>query len=342
MKNMNDNKKIMVTGGLGFIGSHFIEMLLKEGYHIINVDKRTYASREGLEFEKDKNHKLIEKDICDLKTLPEGISHIINFAAESHVDNSIANSSPFIQSNVVGVFNLLELVRKTQKEKRPIFIQISTDEVYGDILDGSFKETDRLIPSSPYSASKAAADQLVMGWSRTYGLRTRICRSSNNYGFGQTDTKLVPTTMKNAFKKKKAIVHGDGSYKREWLYVEDNCEAIRVVMKKGKDNEIYNISSGNERTNLEVVKLILRAMNLPENHYEHVADRPGQDRRYSVNCEKIKQLGWQPKMTMEEFLPICKKMNEERSTNWPIGKKRKILRVLKLENSHLGKKILKH
>ena len=331
------NKRIMVTGGLGFIGSHFIEMLLKQGYYVINIDKRTPAAREGLALEMDKNHELIERDICDLKVLPTGISHIINFAAESHVDNSIANSSPFIKSNVLGVFNLLELTRRMPREKRPVFIQISTDEVYGDISEGSFDETDRLTPSSPYSASKAAADQLVIGWARTYGLKTRICRSSNNYGFGQTDTKLVPTTMKNAFRDKKAIVHGSGLYKREWLFVGDNCEAIRLVMDKGADGEIYNISSGSEKTNLEVVKLILHAMDKDENYYEHVSDRPGQDTRYSVNCDKIKKLGWKPKVTMEEFLPICRKLNEERSANWPVGKKRKIARLLGLEKIIYGK-----
>lgn len=301
----------MVTGGLGFIGSHFIEMLLARGYEVVNVDKRTFAARENLAFENNPHHILIEKDICDLVELPENISHIVNFAAESHVDNSIADPLPFVRSNIVGVHNLLELIRKRDKKNRPVFIQISTDEVYGDIMKGSYKETDRLIPSNPYSASKAAADQLVIGWSRTYELQTRICRSCNNYGYGQTDTKLIPTTFKSAMNNTKVGIHGTGLHKREWIYVEDNCEAIALVMTEGKNGEIYNITSGKEMTNLEVVGHILKAVGKPQDFYKHIKDRPGQDRRYSVSCAKIKKLGWKPKTKFTEFLPLCKKRYED-------------------------------
>lgn len=327
----------MVTGGLGFIGSHFVEMALNNGYFVYNVDKMTYAVRQDVPFSNHPNYRLIKKDICDLQTLPEDIKCIVNFAAESHVDNSIKDNSPFFESNVRGVYNLLELVRKTPAEKRPVFIQISTDEVYGDILNGSFKETDRLMPSNPYSATKAAADQLVIGWGRTHSIRYRIARSSNNYGFAQRAEKLIPKTMKLAFKDQKVGLHGNGSYRREWTYVEDNCHAIMLIMEKGRDSEIYNISSGKELTNLEVVKKVLNTMKKPENFYEFTPDRPGQDVRYSVDSSKIRDLGWQPTMTLDEYLPICRYRNEERTTKMPPGRKRILLRMIGLEKLVYGK-----
>ena len=331
MENAN-GKRILVTGGLGFIGSHFVELLLNKGYYVINVDKKTYAIRKDLEFEKNKNYELIVKDICDLTSLPSDIEFVVNFAAESHVDNSIADNRPFFRSNVEGVYNLLELVRKTEEKKRPVFIQVSTDEVYGDTLEGSFKETDRLAPSNPYSATKAAAEELVKGWSRTHGVKTRVCRSSNNYGYGQYAEKIIPKAMKWALKDRKMTVHGTGSYKREYTYVDDNCEAIFLIMQKGKDGEAYNISSGEELTNLEVIKKVLKVMGKPEDFYEFVADRPGQDLRYSVDSSKIRALGWKPTTTLEEYLPICKRLNEERAKNLPPGKKKKILRFLWLDD----------
>lgn len=334
MENLNDKKdKIMVTGGLGFIGSHFIDLILKKGYKVINVDKITYASRKDLDYvAKNKNYEFIKKDICDLVRLPDGISHIVNFAAESHVDNSITNNLPFIKSNVQGVYNLLSLIRKTKKEDRPIFIQISTDEVYGDILNGSFDENDRLKPSNPYSATKAAADQLVMGWGRTYDIKYRICRSCNNYGYAQRAEKLIPKTMKLASKGIKVGVHGSGQYSREWIYVGDNCEAIFLIMTNGNDGEIYNISSGVELTNIEVVKKVLKVVGQPKDFFEFTENRPGQDIRYSVNYEKIKSLGWKPKMTLDEYLPICHLLNEERKRTLPPGRKKKLLRLVGLGN----------
>lgn len=331
MEKRNNEKKIMVTGGLGFIGSHFVELALERGYSVINVDKKTYAIREDLEFDKNPSYTLIEKDICDLKYLPEGISHIVNFAAESHVENSIHDNFPFFKSNVQGVYNLLELVRTNPKERRPVLVHISTDEVYGDILEGSFSEESKLTPSNPYSATKAAADQLVIGWARTHSLRTRICRSSNNYGFGQRAEKLIPKVMKQAIKNIRFTVHGTGLYKREWTYVKDNCRAVLLVMEKGADSEIYNISSGEEHTNLEIVKKVLKVMGKPEDFYDFVSDRPGQDVRYSVTTDKIRKLGWAPSMTVDQYLPICKKQNEERTKNLGPGKKRKLARMLHIE-----------
>lgn len=299
---MKNNKKLLVTGGLGFIGSCFVEMALNKGYLVINVDKMTYAARKDLDFDKRKGYELIKKDIADLTELPEGIACIVNFAAESHVDNSIADSSAFMRSNISGVHNLLELVRKTEISKRPLFVQISTDEVYGDILDGTFKEDDRLKPSNPYSATKAAAEQLVMGWGRTHGIRYRITRSSNNYGPGQSDEKFIPNIMKHARAGEKAKVYGKGLNRREWTHIKDNCAGIFLVMEKGLDSEIYNISSGEELNNLEVVKKVLKAAGKPEDFFEFVADRPGHDVRYSIDSSKIAALGWKPEITLDQYL----------------------------------------
>src|SRR3989344_267039 len=327
---MQRKKRVLVTGGLGFIGSHFVEMLLSRGYVVVNVDKQTYAMREDTNFETSPDYQLIVKDICDLTELPAGIDVLVNMAAESHVDNSIANSPPFFRTNVAGVYNLLELVRAIDPPKRPLFIQISTDEVYGDIAEGSFKETDRLAPSSPYSATKAAADQLVLGWARTHGLSVRIHRSSNNYGYGQRAEKLIPRAMKLAKKGERVPIHGSGLYKREWTFVGDNCESILLIMEKGADGEIYNVSAGEEVTNLEVVKLVLCAMGKPEDFHEFVADRPGQDIRYSVETSKIRALGWKPTMTVAEYLPICKALNEERTRAMPPGRRMLLKRLLGL------------
>jgi len=324
-------QRVLVTGGLGFIGSHFIELLLSKGYYVINIDKKTYLSREDLDFDKNKNYELILKDINDIRVLPADISHIVNFAAESHVEDSIVDSTNFVRTNINGVHNLLELVRELPPDKRPVFVHISTDEVYGDIADGTFSESDRLHPSSPYSATKAAADQLVIAWARTHGLKVRICRSSNNYGYGQHGTKLIPNTMKRAIKGHKALIHGHGKYTREWTFVGDNCHATYLVMTKGKDGEIYNISSGDERENLAVVRAVLRVMGKSEDHIEYGADRPGQDVRYALKTDKIRALGWEPTMTLEQYLPICKERNEERTRKMGPGKKKELLRLLGLE-----------
>ncbi|MFA6432639.1 MAG: GDP-mannose 4,6-dehydratase [Candidatus Paceibacterota bacterium] len=329
---MPDNKKILVTGGLGFIGSCFTEMALKRGYEVINVDKMTYAIREDTDFEKYPNYTFLKRDINDLVKIPPEVSWVINFAAESHVDNSINEAAPFFRSNVGGVYHLLQLLKAMPATRRPTLLQISTDEVYGDILEGSFFETDMLKPSSPYSASKAAADQLVMGWGRTYDIRYRIARSSNNYGYGQRAEKLIPKAMKLAIRGKKIPVHGDGSYRREWTFTEDNCEGLFAIMEKGTDGEIYNISAREELTNLEVIKKVLGVMGRPDDLYEFVEDRPGQDVRYSINTDKIRALGWKPAMTLDRYLPICKKLNEDRTRSMPPGKKERLAKIFGLKN----------
>lgn len=297
-------RRILVTGGLGFIGSYFVELLLKKGFYVINVDKVTYAARRDLNFEKYENYEFIKEDICNLKHLPPNIDYLVNFAAESHVDNSIVANKIFFDSNVYGVYNILELIRGKDSSERPVFVHISTDEVYGDILEGSKTEIDSLKPSNPYAGTKAAAEQLIFAWGRTYGIKYKICRSSNNYGWGQYPEKLIPKTIVYTLGNKKMTIHGDGSSRREWTYVGDNVEGIFLVMEKGKMNEIYNISSNEEYSVFEIVKMILREMMKPENFYVFVEDRPGQDVRYSIDSSKIRKLGWKPKMTLKKYLPI--------------------------------------
>jgi dTDP-glucose 4,6-dehydratase len=297
-------KKLMVTGGLGFIGSYFIRLALERGYEVVNIDKKTYAARTDLDFEKHKRYSFLEEDIATLKHLPVGVDVIVNFAAESHVDNSILANEDFFHSNVHGVYNLLELLRAKDSTDRPLFIQISTDEVYGTAHDGCFTETDRLIPSNPYSSSKAAADQLVVGWSRTYDMPAIICRSCNNFGFGQYPEKLLAKTIEFLLKGKKMPIHGDGTYRREWLYAGDNCEAILTVLEKGRPNEIYNISSNEEYSVIEAATLAARAAGVePKDAFAFIPNRPGQDLRYSVDSSKIRALGWKPKRTLADYLP---------------------------------------
>jgi len=302
-------KKLMVTGGLGFIGSYFVRLALDRGYEVVNVDKKTYAARTDLDFAGHKKYEFIEGDIATIRHLPVGIDVLVNFAAESHVDNSILANEDFFHSNVRGVYNLLELLRAKDSTDRPLFIQISTDEVYGTAHEGSFSETDRLIPSNPYSASKAAADQLVVGWSATYGMPTIICRSCNNYGFGQYPEKLLAKTIEFLLKGKKMPIHGDGTYRREWLYAGDNCEAILTVLEKGPVGEVYNISSNEEFSVIEAATLAARAVGRdPKDSFAFISNRPGQDLRYSVDCSKVRALGWKPKTSLREYLPTYIKL----------------------------------
>ncbi len=297
------NKRIIVTGGLGFIGSYFVELALKRGYYVINIDKQTYASRKDLDFSSFENYEWIKDDICTLQHLPTNVEWIVNFAAETHVDNSILANDVFFQANVKGVYNLLELIRTKNPGDRPKFLQISTDEVYGDILEGAMKESSRLMPSNPYSATKSAAEQLVYAWGRTYGIEYIICRSSNNFGYGQHEEKLIPRTIELTMQNKKMTVHGNGSYCREWTYAGDNCEGVLLAIEKGKIGEVYNISTSEMNTNLEIIQKILRLMGKSEDHYEFVENRIGQDVRYAVDASKIRDLGWQPKMNLDKYLP---------------------------------------
>lgn len=315
-------KNILITGGAGFIGSNFVRHMINtyKDYKIINLDLLTYAGRiENLDDIKDnQNYTFIKGDICDEKLISEifenhNINIVINFAAESHVDRSIENPQIFLQTNILGTQNLLEIAKKNWKvnpannhcrEYKPgvKFFQVSTDEVYGTLgKEGLFTETTPLAPNSPYSASKASADMMVRAYYETYGLPMNITRCSNNYGPFQFCEKLIPLIIKNCYNEKKLPVYGDGMQIRDWLHVEDHCIGIDLVLHKGKTGEVYNIGGVNEKANINIVKLIIKELGKKEILIEHVADRPGHDRRYAIDNTKIKtELGFEPKYTFEE------------------------------------------
>ena len=301
-------RKILVTGGAGFIGSNFVRMVLTEheDYFVVNLDKLTYAGNlENLAgFENHPNHKFIKGDICDGSLIEKIIEQykidaIINFAAESHVDRSIAEPKIFIETNVTGTLTLLEAARDNKLER---FVQISTDEVYGSLgPDGKFTEETPLSPNSPYSASKAAADHLVKAFAHTWGLKVNITRCSNNYGQYQFPEKMLPLMINNALNDKELPVYGDGLYVRDWLYVYDHCTAVWKVLTEAQPGETYNIGGCNEKTNLEVIDLILKRLDKPNSLIKHVTDRPGHDRRYAIDAGKIiRELNWNPSVTFEE------------------------------------------
>ncbi len=312
--------KIVVTGCCGFIGSNFVRMMLARhpDWQITNIDKLTYAGNpDNLKgIDGSSNYNFIKADICDEKAVDaavKGADAIINFAAESFVDKSIAYAEPFVKTNFYGTYVMLEAARKHGVKK---VIQISTDEVYGSTEKGSFRETDRLEPSSPYSASKAAADLLALSYFITYKLPVVVCRSSNNFGPYQKREKLIPLFITNAIKDEKLPLYGDGLNVRDWLFVEDNCEAIATVLEKGKAGEIYNIGSGNEKTNIEITKLILKLLDKPESLIKYVADRPGHDRRYSLDTAKIRALGWKPKHSFDEAMKLTIEWYEDNGSWW--------------------------
>jgi len=299
-------KSILITGGAGFIGSNFIRYLLKKhpNYKIINLDKLTYAGNlENLRgITNNKNYKFIKADICDSKLVEKVIKNcdtIINFAAETHVDRSIKSASRFIRTNVYGTYVLLEAARKY---KIRLFLQISTDEVYGSCLAGYFREDAPLMPNSPYAASKAAADMLIRSYHITYRLPTIITRSSNNFGPYQYPEKVIPLFITKALRNKNLPLYGKGENIRDWIYVLDNCAAIDLVLRKGDVGEIYNIGGGNLITNFELAKSILKKMNKPFKLIKSVKDRPGHDLRYALECSKIIHLGWHPKNNFEDAI----------------------------------------
>jgi dTDP-glucose 4,6-dehydratase len=313
-------KIVYITGCLGFMGSYMTRKALKKGWAVYGVDKMTYASNSEYlkEFEKYPNFKF-EK--CDIKNLDRiyDCDYVINFAAESHVGNSIINSHEFIESNILGVKNLLDLIRfkPVNCNDRPILFHISTDEVYGDIDVGAHIETDVLKPSNPYSASKAAADMLINAWARTYDIRYLILRPTNNYGMGQYPEKLVPLSVKNLMRGKKINLHDEGKPIRNWLHADDTAEAIMTIIDSGNVNEIYNVAGGFEQANIDTVKKIIEAFHGNDedwkNHIDLSAIRPGQDVRYALNDRKLKNLGWKPRMSFdEEILGIVNHFKE----NW--------------------------
>lgn len=305
---------LFVTGGAGFIGSNFIRHVLSLGknYSVINFDKLTYAGNlANLEsVATDAHYRFVKGDICDVRAVQEGLEGceaIVHFAAESHVDRSIYEPTPVIETNITGTFVLLQVARKMNVRR---FIHISTDEVYGDLPAGvSADETYHLQSNSPYSASKASADLLVRSFVRTFGFPAIITRSSNNYGPFQFPEKFLPLVITNALEQKPIPVYGDGLQQRNWVHVEDNCRALVSVLERGRIGEVYNIGGPDVVDNLTMVRRILRLMKQPESLIQYVADRPGHDRRYALDFSKIvRELGWYPEIELEEGL--------RRTVNW--------------------------
>ena len=304
--------KILVTGGAGFIGSNFINyMLSKYDYKIINLDLLTYAGNlETLKnVENNKNYTFVKGDISDKELvldITKDCDAIINFAAESHVDRSIVSPNIFVETNVGGTVNLLNCAKINKIEK---YLQVSTDEVYGSIKEGYFYETTPVNPNSPYSASKASADMFVMAYHKTYGLPVVITRCSNNFGPYQYPEKLIPFFISKLLKNEKVPVYGDGKNVRDWLYVEDHCRAIDLALHKGRIGEVYNVGGHNEKTNIEITKIVLEKLGKDETSIEFVEDRLGHDRRYAISNDKIRaELGFEPNYTFEKGI--------EATINW--------------------------
>lgn len=302
-------KIVYVTGCLGFIGSYVTRLCLQKGWHVKGVDKVTYAANDNLldEFKLYSNFSFFQCDINDLKFLYD-CDYIINTAAETHVGNSIANSNDFISSNINGVHNILELIKNYRQEngKTPTLIHFSTDEVYGDITEGAHTEHDILKPSNPYSATKAAADMLVLAWARTYKIPYVIVRPTNNYGIGQYVEKLIPKTCKYLHLGRKIPLHNNGTPVRNWLHAEDTARAIITIIESETTNEIYNICGGFEQSNLETINKILKVIGVSENQISDYIDfsysRPGQDVRYALDDSKLRSLGWEPIKNFDEEL----------------------------------------
>jgi len=299
-------KIVYVTGCLGFIGSYVTRKCLERGWMVYGVDKCTYVANVGLieEFEKYPNFIFLKKDIKDIDHLYD-CDYIINTAAESHVGNSIIDSEDFVSSNIMGVRNLLDLIRHKPENtnRRPILFHFSTDEVYGDIEEGEHTENHLLHPSNPYSAAKAAADMLVLAWARTYNIEYVILRPTNNYGIGQYPEKLIPLSVKNMMRGLKIRLHNNGTPIRNWLHADDTAEAVMSIIDSGKVNEIYNVAGGFEQTNANTVKKVVSAYHETSDWEQYVDfsySRQGQDVRYALNDVKLRQLGWKPKKVFDK------------------------------------------
>ncbi|MFH1133469.1 MAG: dTDP-glucose 4,6-dehydratase [Nanoarchaeota archaeon] len=312
--------RILVTGGAGFIGSNYIHLLLRsrKDIEVINLDKLSYAGNLAnlRDIEKDPRYRFIKGDICDAKIVDQamqGCDEVLNFAAETHVDRSITGPEAFVRTDVLGTFTLLEAAKRHKVSR---FVQISTDEVYGSVEKGSFKEDDPLQPNSPYSASKAGADMLVRAYHHTYGLPTLITRSSNNYGPYQYPEKIIPLFITNLLCGKKVPLYGDGKNVRDWLYVEDNCEGIELVRTKGSPGMVYNIASGHELPNIELTTTVLKELGMDSKAIEYVKDRPGHDRRYSLDIGRMRALGFKPRHGFAEDIKNTVQWYKQHESWW--------------------------
>ena len=297
---------LLITGGSGFIGSNFIRHMLEKypNCKIFNLDKLTYAGNTDnlKDIENNPKYSFVRGDICDpavVDKVMQNVDHVVHFAAESHVDRSIEDGSVFVRTNVLGTYTLLESAMKHGIMK---FIHVSTDEVYGSIKEGSFKETDMLTPSSPYSSSKAGSDLIAQSYYITYKFPVIITRCTNNFGPYQFPEKLIPFFITNLLEKLNVPVYGTGKNVRDWIYVLDHCTAIDFVLQNGSIGEIYNIGSGAEKTNIEITRKILAVLGKDESMVEYVKDRPGHDLRYSLDCSKLRELGWKPEHDFDEAL----------------------------------------
>ena len=312
--------KLLVTGGSGFIGSNFIRHVLTTHAEdrVINLDKLTYAGNPAnlADLERDPRYTFVQGDVCDGKIVRDacrGVDAIVNFAAESHVDRSLMEPDAFLKTDVFGVFTLLEAVREL---KIPRFLHISTDEVYGSVERGSSRESDPVRPTNPYSASKAGGDLLAMAYWHTHRVPVVITRSSNNFGPHQYPEKVIPLFVTNALDDKPLPLYGDGRNVRDWLYVLDNCAGIDLVLRRGADGEIYNIGGGHEVENVVLTRQILQLTGKPETLIQPVKDRPGHDRRYSVDSKKIHQLGWTPRHRFGDALRATVEWYRDHESWW--------------------------
>lgn len=317
-----DTQRVIVTGGCGFIGSNFLRLMIEKypNYHFVNIDNLSYSGNLNnlKDIENKENYEFIKIDIRDHKAMSSIVQEgdiIVNFAAESHVDNSIKDPEIFISTNVLGTHSILEAARKNNAR---LFIQISTDEVYGSLgfEDNSSTESDTLKPSSPYSASKAAAEMICLGNLKTFNQPIIITRSSNNFGPYQFPEKLIPLFTTNLVEGKKVPVYGTGNNIRDWIFVQDNCEALDFLIHNGKPGEIYNIGGGNEITNLALTKKIISVMEKNDDFIEYVEDRKGHDLRYSLNSDKIMSLGWSPKSSFEEAMNFTLNWYKDNNVWW--------------------------
>jgi len=313
--------RILVTGGAGFIGSHFIRHLLAgDDNQVVNLDALRYSGNlDNLkDLERHPRYRFVHGDICDAalvdKILREHqIEAIVNFAAETHVDRSIVEPDGFVRTDVVGTAVLLEAARAHGVQR---FVQVSTDEVYGDVPTGRSAESDPLAPRSPYAASKAAGDLLALSYFTTYGFPVLVTRGSNTFGPNQYPEKFIPLFVTNALEDQPLPLYGDGLQVRDWLYVQDHCEGIALVLRKGEPGQVYNLGVGQERPNIEVAEAILGLLGKPKSLLQHVTDRPGHDRRYALNCKKIATLGWTPRFPFGEALKTTVGWYRENASWW--------------------------